>query len=80
MLKREGLLDVLADKIGTSYISDLRKKEFRQRLSECVKEVDESCYLEGEWMDVLDYLTESKPDVHGVGECKKTLLDRLLHM
>lgn len=77
MSKEEGLLEALTHRVGASYISDLRKENFRGELIRCINELDGLAYTAKEWLDVLDYLTGKRMDIQNSVECKQALIDSL---
>lgn len=56
-MDRKELLDILADAIGCSYLSDLTLLEVRPQLRRALCRLEADAYPLREWNDAVEYIT-----------------------
>lgn len=73
-----GLLENLARRIRTVYLSDLRMPRYRRKLIRQIEDVRAVDYELAEWRDAIVYLTGIRgAEVRDMEEAKEFLLERL---
>jgi len=70
MPKEEGLLEMLAKRVGCNYLSDLREKSFQRSAVRVALEFSQEAYSASQWRDAAGYLTDLPPS----GEAARALL------
>lgn len=72
------LLEHLAERMQCRYLSDLRNREDRARLSALVRGLPARKYPAAEWLDALNYLTGERADERLCAEEVKSMLTERL--
>lgn len=55
--QNQGLLEILSQKTGCMYISDLHRPELRPRIGYAARELTADEYSLKEWLDAICYIT-----------------------
>lgn len=74
-IKRKELLDVLADSVGCSYLSDLTHAETHPRLRQTLCRMAAGDYSLHEWNDAAEYITR-QTSAFATAEQARTFLIR----
>lgn len=74
----KGLLDILAEKAGCMYLSDLRQPHVNSILIHSLREIDSSAFGLREWNEAAEYLTGKNCSFESREEVKKYILDASL--
>lgn len=73
MKKEQGLLEMLKERAGCMYLSDLHQKRFQSVIGETLAEYDPGLYSMDEWKDAVSYITNEDREFGTVEEAKSFL-------
>ena len=74
MATEKGLLEILADKMGCSYLSDLRQECNLPKIQKELKEICQERFTLREWNDAASYITGNECSFSAPAEARKYLL------
>lgn len=75
MREKKDLLEVLAERLGCTYLSDLRTKEFQSRAVRAALDFSPEDYPAFQWQDAASYLLNLIEPPHTAEEARKLLRD-----
>ena len=71
---RMDLFELLQDKVGCEYISDMRSEPHRSRARKIIKELNLEDYTLTELSDMAEYLYDRKPDFSNMRQAQSFFL------
>ena len=69
-----GLLDTIAMKMNTEYLSDIRLVKDYDEVKSIIRNFSEESFAISEWNDAVEYLTGENKNFETVSEAKEFLL------